>query len=63
MPCHPLSRIDDGAIAPMRFVDRPPQRLSAVGDEDQMDVTGHQAVGPDRDTVLAADWGFSKVSP
>jgi len=38
----------------MRFADRPPQRLPAVGDQDQMDMIGHQAVGPDRDTMLAA---------
>jgi hypothetical protein len=30
------------------------QRLLAIGDEDEMDVVRHQAIGPDGDALLAA---------
>jgi hypothetical protein len=46
--------LDDRGIAPVRLAERPPQRLLAVGDEDEMDVVRHQAIGPDGDALLAA---------
>jgi hypothetical protein len=38
----------------MRLAERPAQRLRAIGDEDEMDVVRHQAIGPDGDALLAA---------
>ena len=38
----------------MRLAERPAQRLRAIRDEDEMDVVGHQAIGPDGDALLAA---------
>ena len=38
----------------MRLAERPAQRLRPIKDEDQVNVVGHEAVGPDRDAMLAA---------
>src|SRR5712691_11449449 len=54
MPGQPQPRVDDRSVAPMRLAERPPQRFYAIGDENEVDVLGHQAIGPDRDAVLAA---------
>jgi len=50
MACRAQARVDDCAIAPMRLA----ERLSAIGNEDQMNVIGHQAIGPDSDAMLTA---------
>jgi len=50
---HPQARVDDRAIAPMRLAERPPEPLAGGGDEDQVDMVGHQAMAPDLDPVLA----------
>ena len=41
-------------VALMRLAERPAQRLRPIRDEDQVNVVGHEAVGPDRDAMLAA---------
>jgi hypothetical protein len=37
----------------MRLAERQRQRLLAVGSEDEMNVVGHQAIGPDGDAAFA----------
>ena len=54
MARHPQARVDDRAIAPMRLTERAPERFGAIGNEDQMNMIGHQAIGPDSDAMLAA---------
>src|SRR5271166_4740172 len=50
----PQPRVDDRGIAPMRLAERPSQRLLAVGDENEVDVVWHQAIGPAGDALPAA---------
>jgi hypothetical protein len=37
----------------VRLAERAAQRLRPIGDDDQVNVVGHEAVGPDRDAMLA----------
>ena len=39
-----LSQVDHSSIASMRFTDSPCQAVRFIGDGDQMDMIGHQAI-------------------
>ena len=54
MAGHPEAGVDRRRVAPMRLAERAPERLLAVGDENEVNVVGHQTIGPDRHAVLAA---------
>ena len=51
MPAPALAEVHAAAVAPVRLADAPAQGLLGRRDEDQMDVVGHQAVGPYADAV------------
>ena len=51
---YPEARVDRRRVAPMRLAERAPERLRAVGDENEVNVVGHQTIGPDRDALFAA---------
>ncbi len=41
----------------MGFTDRPPKAVSGLRDRDQVDVIGHEVVGPDCDVLGEAELG------
>jgi len=43
----PFARIDESGVAPVGVGDRAPEAMLVGRDDDQMDVVGHQAIGPD----------------
>ena len=51
---HPEACIDRRRVAPMRLAERASERLRAVGNENEVNVVGHQTIGPDRDALFAA---------
>ncbi len=53
MPPPLLPEVDAAAVAPVRFADRRGQPFLRLRHGNQMDMIRHQAVGPDRHTVVA----------
>ena len=49
--------VDERGEAPMRFPHRPRQRVGVGGDQNELNVVGHQAIGPAGDPVGAAALG------
>ena len=45
MAGHPELPVDRRRITPVPLAERPPERLLAVGDENEMNVVGRQAIG------------------
>ena len=54
MAGHPVARVDEGGIAPVRLAQRPAEPLGRRGRQDEMDVVGHQAIAPHRDRLARA---------
>ena len=52
-----LAQIDPPGIAPVRLGQRRPQAVDVIGHKDQVNMVGHQAIGPDRDAGLATAFG------
>lgn len=59
-----LAEVDAPGVAAVRLAEGAPQAVGLLGHQDQMDVVGHQAVGPGRDPGLGAgDCEEVEVSP
>jgi hypothetical protein len=54
MASPPLSEVDHSGVTPMGFADRSTQTVGRLGDSDEVDMVGHQAVRPDLNVVDAA---------
>jgi hypothetical protein len=57
MPGNAQARVDDAAITAVRFADGARQPVWPIGNEDQMDVVGHQALAPHRHAMFSAFHG------
>ena len=57
MPGHPRAGVDIGRIAPMRLADRARQSRAGARVQDEVNVVGHQALGPAREPVVCAALG------
>ena len=53
----PRPRVGEGGEAPVRLADRLGQPIGAGGNEDQMNMVGHQAIGPAGHAIGAATLG------
>ncbi len=54
MSGHPKPGVDDQRIPPVCFAERPSQSPFRVRNQDEMDVVGHEAIGPASNAVPAA---------
>ena len=54
MPAPGLAQIDMTGVAPMRLGDGGPQGIGRLRHPDEVNVVGHQAIGPDIEAALLA---------
>lgn len=57
MPRHPRAGIEEGGVAPVRLADRTGQPLRRRRREDEVNVIGHEAIGPALDAIGLAALG------
>src|ERR1017187_7389373 len=57
MPAPALPKIDAPAVAPVGLADGLAETVFGIGNGNQMNMIGHQAIGPNRDVEFSAPLG------